>query len=120
MGWGQLLAELCLQNGQLLIFSLEAEQMERSERNQVSLNRKTHPPACVWYSGPRGRQRRAGGCTPGAARGSVLPPGVHQPAPGKDLGEGAISDMEKIWGKADGKPHHQQLSRETPRLWGAQ
>lgn len=44
MGWGQLLAELCLQNGQLLIFSLEAEQMERSERNQVSLNRKTHPP----------------------------------------------------------------------------
>lgn len=41
----------------------------------------------------------------------MLPPGVHQPAPGKDLGGGAISDTEKIWGKADGKPHHQQLSK---------
>lgn len=111
-GRGQLLAELCLQNGQLLIFPLEAEQRERSERNQVSLNRKMHPPAPV--SGTVAPEKGGGGqgAAPPERRGApVFPPGVHQSAPGKDGGEGGISDMEKIWGEAEGK---------AARLWGAQ
>ena len=45
-GRGQLLAELCLQNGQLLIFSLEAERWNVLNE-PISLNGKTHPPASV-------------------------------------------------------------------------
>lgn len=110
-GRGQLLAELCLQNGQLLIFSLEAERWNVLNE-PISLNRKTHPLAPV--SGTVAPEKGGGrqGAVPPEWRGApVRPPGAHQPTPGKDGGEGGISDMEKIWGKAEGK---------AARLRGAQ